>query len=75
MSVEKGKKVVLSIAETCEVMGCSRPMVMSYIHRQDNPLPCIKSNRKYMVPSAALEQWVLEEAQRNSGALALARLR
>ena len=60
-------KLTLNIAEVCELTGVSRPLVDSWIKRKVNPLPCIKTSRRYCVPRAALEQWLLEEANRNSG--------
>jgi len=63
------QKLTLNIKEACELMGLSRPVVNSYIRRKDNPLPCIatmgRSRGRYVIPRAALEQWLLEEAERS----------
>ena len=59
--------LTLMIAEVCEELGVSRPTVEMWIKRKDNPLPCIKKARTYRIPRAALEKWILEEADRNSG--------
>ena len=59
-------RMTLTIAEACEALNLSRPMVDRYIHRKENPLPCIKTGRRYVIPRAAFETWILEEAQRNS---------
>ena len=60
-------RLTLNIAEVCELVGVSRPLVDSWIKRRQNPLPCIKTSRRYCIPKAALERWLLEEADRNSG--------
>lgn len=59
-------KMTLSIEETMQALCLSRPLVMSFIHREDNPLPCIKTGKRYRVPRAALETWIMEEAARNT---------
>ena len=59
--------MTLNIVETMEALQLSRPIVMQYIRRKDNPLPCIKTGKRYRIPKAALEQWIMEEAARNSG--------
>ena len=60
-------KMTLNIVETCEALNLSRPIVMQYIRRKDNPLPCIKTGKRYRIPCASLEKWIIEEAARNSG--------
>lgn len=62
--------MTLNIAETMEALQLSRPLVMQYIRRKNNPLPCIKTGKRYRIPRAALETWIMEEAARNSGTTA-----
>lgn len=64
------EKMTLNIEETCEALNLSRPIVMQYIRRKDNPLPCIKTGKRYRIPFADLERWISEEAARNSGTAA-----
>ena len=66
--MENNLSMTLDIEQTMKALNLSRPLVMNYIRRKDNPLPCIKTGKRYRIPRAALEQWVLEEAARNSGA-------
>lgn len=60
------EKLTMTIAEACGALGLSRPVVDRYVHRRDNPLPTIRTGRRYVIPRAAFEAWILEEAQRNS---------
>ena len=62
----ENQRMNMSIAEVCTSSGFSRPTIMAYINRSKNPLPCIRAGRKYMIPRAALETWLLEEAARNA---------
>lgn len=64
--MENMEKLTLTVAEVCEALGVSRPVLMAWIKRKNNPLPCIKTAKVYRIPRAALEQWVIEEAARNS---------
>ena len=60
-------KLTLTVSEVCELLGVSRPLADAWIKRKVNPLPSIKTAGRYYIPRAALEQWVLDEAARNSG--------
>ena len=62
----ENQKMTMSIAEVCTSSGFSRPTIMAYINRSKDPLPCIKAGRRYMIPRAALEAWLVEEAARNT---------
>ena len=65
-------KLTLSIQEACKMLNLSRPIVTAYIKRRDNPMPCIMTSAKrgrYVIPRAALEAWLLEEAARNSASI------
>ena len=64
--MESNLKLNLGIDETCTATDLSRPTIMAFIHRNENPLPHIKVGRKYLIPRAALETWLLEEAARNA---------
>lgn len=64
--MENSLRLNLSIDDTCTVSGYSRPTIMAFIRRSENPLPHIKTGRKYMIPRAALETWLIEEAARNT---------
>ena len=66
------EKLTLNIPEVCEMLNLSRPIITAYIKRRNNPLPCIVTTGRtgrYVIPRAALEKWLIEEAQRNSAAL------
>ena len=65
--MENNLKLTMTISEVCAAVGVARPTVDGWIKRKDNPLPCIRTNKTFRIPRAALEQWLLEEAQRNSG--------
>ena len=64
--MENTLKLNLGIDDTCKASGLSRPTIMAFIRRAENPLPHIKVGRKYMIPRAALETWLIEEAARNT---------
>lgn len=68
MQKKTQQKLTLNVSEACALLGVSRPTVNAYIHRRDNPLPCIATAQgrggRYIIPRAALEQWLLDEADR-----------
>ena len=65
--MENKLSMTLDIEETVQALNLSRPIVMAYIHRKDNPLPCIKTGKRYRIPRTSLERWIEEEAAQNSG--------
>ena len=64
--METEKKLTYTIEEVCKALNLSRPYVMAWIKRKTNPLPCVRTTKSYRIPCAALEQWLIEEANRNS---------
>ena len=67
--MQNTEKLVLSIPEVCEMLDLSRPIITAYLRRKENPLPCIRTTGRrgrYVVPRAALDRWLLEEAERDS---------
>lgn len=66
------QKLTLNISEVCELLNLSRPIVTAYIRRKENPLPCIATigrRGRYVIPRAALDQWLLDEAKRSQAEL------
>ena len=49
--MESNLKLNLGIDETCTASGLSRPTIMAFIRRSENPLPHIKVGRKYLIPA------------------------
>jgi len=64
--MDNNTKLTLSVEDVCASTDSSRPTVMAFIHRSENPMPHIKAGRKYLIPRAALETWLIEEAARNA---------
>lgn len=60
------EKLTLTIAEACKELNVSRPLVERFIKRKDNPLPCIKTGSRYIIPRLDFERWISDEAARNS---------
>lgn len=54
----------LTREETARYLNVSLPVVDAYMHRRDNPLPNIRVGRKYIIPSALLDEWLRAEAER-----------
>ena len=74
--MENTRKLTLNVEEVCEMLGLSRPIVTAYIRRKDNPMPCIYTSGRrgrHVIPRAALEQWLTDEANRCQAAAALRR--
>lgn len=63
------EKLTYTRREAAAALGVSLPTIDSFMHRRDNPLPCIRNGggKLYLIPKAALEAWALEEAARNAG--------
>ena len=59
-------KLILTLNETCEILDMCRKNGAALIHRKDHPLPCIITAKRYRIPRAALEKWILEEAERQT---------
>lgn len=57
---------VLSIAELAERLGVSRPIAYQLAHRADFPAIRV-SPRRIIVPAAALDRWLEEQAAEKGG--------
>lgn len=55
-------KRVLSVTETAEALGVSRPTVYKMI--QDGGFPAIKLRRRTVVPIAELDNWIRTQSQK-----------
>ena len=49
---------------TAKYMTVSLPTLDALLQREENPLPCIKVGRKYLIPTALLDEWLKAEAER-----------
>ena len=71
-ALNPAERLTLNVKEVCELLNLSRPVVTAYIRRKDNPLPCISTTGdrrgRLVIPRAALEQWLLDEAARTGAA-------
>lgn len=59
-------KLILTVNDACEMLCMCRRNVIALIRRKDHPLPAIITARRYRIPRAALEKWILEEAERQT---------
>ena len=57
---ERLKKLTLSISETAEVLGVSRPVVYQLTHRAD--FPAFKIGSRTVVSVSKLREWVERQA-------------
>lgn len=69
--MENIQKLTLTRREAAAALGVGLPTLDAFLRRRDNPLPCIRSGdgpkkKLILIPRAAFESWILEEAQRNS---------
>ena len=55
-------KRVLSVTETAETLGVSRPTVYKMI--QDGGFPAVKLRRRTVVPIAELDEWIRVQSQK-----------
>ncbi len=58
---ERLKKLTLSISETAEVLGVSRPVVYQLTHRAD--FPAFKIGARTVVSVTKLREWVEQQAE------------
>jgi excisionase family DNA binding protein len=58
-------KYCYSRKEISEKLGLSIPMVDAFLHRINYPMPHIRAGRKVLIPATAVEQWLLDEAERS----------
>lgn len=54
----------MSRREAAEYLGISLPLLDKYIHRQSNPIPVIRTARRYIIPCGSLDKWIDAEAER-----------
>lgn len=57
----------LSRKKAAEYMGISLPLLDKYIHRETNPIPVIRINRRYLIPQVSLDEWIAAEVTRQGG--------
>ena len=53
-------RLTLSIAETAQALGISRPSVYTLLRQGE--LPTIKLGRRTLIPVDALRQWIADQA-------------
>lgn len=55
------------VRKSCsQALGISLPMLDALLNRAENPIPHLRVGRKVLIPRAALEQWLLDEAERTA---------
>jgi len=52
--------------EAAKKLNVSLPTLDALLRRTENPLPSIRVGRKWLIPEAMLEEWLREEAGRQS---------
>ena len=62
------KELNLTAAEVAKLLKLSIPSVGSLARRIENPLPHFRVGRRVLFPTAAVEQWLLDEAARTNAA-------
>lgn len=61
---EKAEKLVLNTSELAETLGICRPRAYELMRRSDFPAIQL-SERRRVVPRAALEEWLRQQASRH----------
>ena len=56
----------LTREQAAKYLNVSLPTLDAFLHRYDNPLPCIRAGRKYLVPLASIEAWLISESSRQA---------
>lgn len=56
------KRLVLNADELAAALGICRPAAYDLMHRRDFPSIQV-TPRRFVVPKAALEEWLLQQAQ------------
>ena len=65
--MESTSKLTYTRREAAAAIGVSLPTLDAFMNRKENPLPRIRQGYKLiLIPRAALEQWVIDEAMRNT---------
>ena len=55
------------VRKSCsQALGISLPILDVLLNRVENPIPHFRVGRKVLIPRAALEQWLLDEAERTA---------
>ena len=49
-----------------EYLHISLPALDALLRRSENPIPCVRVGRRYIIPVAGLEQWLAEESHAQS---------
>lgn len=63
----KSEKLTLDAPELAKVLGICKPRAYELMKQKD--FPSIKiSERRFIVPRAALDKWLLEQANHDKGA-------
>ena len=63
--MEKTEKLALSVTETAEALGVSRPVVYRLLRRKD--FPVFKIGGRQLVSRKGLAEWVERQAQSGEG--------
>ena len=61
-------KKFLTVAETAEMLGVSRPTIYKMVH--EGKLPAIWLRRRVVIPVGEFEKWVRAECRKNYGTIA-----
>ena len=62
------KELNLTAAEAAKLLKLSIPSVGALSRRSENPLPHFRVGRRVLFLTAAVEQWLLDEAARTNAA-------
>ena len=63
----ENRKLTYTRTEAAHELNVSLPMLDSWLKRADNPLPCIKTARRVIIPAEGLQRWIDEESKRSAG--------
>lgn len=58
-------RITLTRAETAKALQVSLPILDAWLHRAENPIPCIRAGRKVLIPAEELSRWINDETARN----------
>jgi excisionase family DNA binding protein len=57
------ERLTMTVPEAAVALDCSRKHIYDLVHAK--AIPHVRIGRKVRIPSAALERWLIDEANRN----------
>ncbi len=66
LEVYRVEELTMTSEEVRKRLKLSAPTISALVRRSENPLPHFRVGKRILFPVAAVEQWLLDEAERAS---------